>query len=323
MFADVIGHIEIIKCLRNAIRSGRIANAYIFFGPPGVGKKLTALNFAKALNCMNSPDDACETCISCKKINDGNHPDVIAIEPEGQRIKIDQVRLLQKQSAYKPMEGRYKVYMIFEAEKMTLEAANSLLKTLEEPPSNTVILLISTAYSFLLPTIRSRCISIKFNPVPHEVLKSALIEKFDVPEAKAEMITTKSQGNVKVAMELLNSPVKDSKTDVISLLRLLSQRNVENMIEVFKKAEEISNDTEVLNELISVYRDVLLLKHGSPKHLLLNPDKVALIERLARCYSDSQIEDMVKRILRTLNLIEKNVNPTLAIELLMFQSMRS
>lgn len=322
MFADIIGHKEIIKCLKNAIRSGRIANAYIFSGPSGVGKKLTALNFAKALNCMNSPDDACDVCISCKKIDDRNHPDVISIEPEGQKIKIDQVRLLQRQSAYKPMEGRYKVYVISDAEKLTLEAANSLLKTLEEPPSNTVILLISTAYSSLLPTIRSRCISIKFNPIPHEVLKFALAEKFGISEAEAEVMATRSQGNVKVAMELLSSPVKSSDTKLMSLVRLLSQKDVESMIAVFREAEELSNDTEVLNELVGIYRDALLLKHGCPRHLLLNRDKVTLIEKLANRNTDSQIEAMLKRILKTLNLIEKNVNPILAIEVMFFQSMR-
>ena len=128
MFSDIIGHKEAVERLRNTLRSGRIANSYVFSGPADVGKEFVAINFAKALNCLSNDEVPCDECISCRKIDDGNHPDVTVIRPEGTRLKIDQVRSLQRQGSYRAMEGRRKVYIITEAEKMTAEAANSLLK---------------------------------------------------------------------------------------------------------------------------------------------------------------------------------------------------
>ena len=156
MFKDIIGHNEIIKRLKNIISSGRIANAYVFSGPPEVGKEFVAINFAKSLNCLADTEKPCDKCISCKKIDSGNHPDVRQIKPEGTKLKIDQMRLLQKQGNYRAVEGKYKIYIINESEKMTPEAANSLLKILEEPPGTMVLILITSMYNALLPTIRSR-----------------------------------------------------------------------------------------------------------------------------------------------------------------------
>ena len=202
MFSDVIGHKEVIESLKNALRSDRVANAYIFSGPEEVGKEFVAINLAKGLNCLSDGEVPCDKCISCRKIDDGNHGDVMVIRPEGTRLKIGQMRFLQRQGAYRAVEGDYKVYIIAEAEKMTAEAANSILKTLEEPPSVMVLILLTSVYSALLPTIRSRCQSLKFSAVPLVTLRNDLVKRLGIPESQAKWAALRSQGRPGRALKL-------------------------------------------------------------------------------------------------------------------------
>ena len=143
----------------------RIAGAYLFVGPTGVGKETVANHFAKSINCLELDEGACGTCISCRKTADGNHPDTQIVSPSGAWIRIDQIRELQKRIVYRPYEGIRKVAILREAERMNLEAANCLLKTLEEPPAESVLILLTSNLDALIPTIRSRCQIIKFNPL--------------------------------------------------------------------------------------------------------------------------------------------------------------
>jgi len=320
-----------VERLKNAIRSGRIANAYIFSGPTDAGKEFTAINFAKALNCISGGEDSCDKCISCRKIDDGNHADVRLIRPEGTKLKIEQMRFLQRQGSYKPMEGNYKVYIITEAEKMSLEAANSLLKTLEEPPGAMVLILSTIVYSALLPTIRSRCQALKFSLVPQNVLKDELVERFDLPEPKAKWIAIRSQGRVGRALKLvkeneLNQASEKSRgsaprTDDVSLfLPVPGQTDEGSLLSIFKKAEELSKSQDSLDNLLSWYRDLLLIKQGCSKDLLIHSDKMDELEKIVRYYSDIQIEKLIRTTLRMQNLIQRNINPTLAIEVMLLQT---
>ena len=172
----IIGHHQILKQLYHAIASDRVAGAYLFVGVANVGKETVALNFAKSINCRTSDEGACGTCLSCRKADDGNHPDLQIIRPSGAWIKIDQIRELQKRIIYRPLEGVRKVYILAEAERMNLEAANCLLKTLEEPPADSVLILLTTNLDALLPTIRSRCQIIPFHSLVVSELAGHLIE---------------------------------------------------------------------------------------------------------------------------------------------------
>jgi DNA polymerase-3 subunit delta' len=319
VFSDVIGHKEAVEKLKNAMRSGRIANAYIFSGPAGIGKEFVAINFAKALNCLSraaeyekaesNGEDSCDECISCRRIDDGNHADVMLIRPEGTRLKIDQVRFLQRQGAYRAIEGSYKVYIIAEAEKMTAEAANSLLKTLEEPPGAMVLILLTSVYSALLPTIRSRCQSLKFSLVPTAVLRDELMKRFGLPESKAKWVALRSQGRVGSALMLAREEEEPSSLEsrVLSLESgkeswVLSRRGEEALLSIFRKAESLSEAQDSLDALLSWYRDLLLVRQGCPQDMLIHSDRKGDLERIAGFYSDVQIEKSIKVILKTQNL---------------------
>jgi len=320
MFSDVIGHKEVVGKLKNAIRSGRVANAYIFSGPVGVGKEFVAINFAKALNCLSDGEDSCDECISCRKIDDGNHADVMVIRPEGTRLKIDQMRSLQRQGSYRAMEGNYKVYIITEAEKMTAEAANSLLKTLEEPPGVMVLILLTSVYSSLLPTIRSRCQSLKFSLVPQTVLRDELMKRFELPESKAKWVALRSQGRVGRALKLAKEDEGEEARERVAEYSLARSfvPNGGSLLHIFRKAESLSKAQDSLDFLLSWYRDLLLVKQGSSlQTLLIHSDKKDDLEKMARFYSDVQIEKFIRTILRTQDLIQRNVNSALALEVMM------
>jgi DNA polymerase-3 subunit delta' len=184
-FKDVIGHARPIEMLQRAILNDKVAHSYLFLGNEGIGKKWVALQFAKALNCLKrraEESDACDQCLSCRKIEDQLHPDVLVIEPEGQALKVDQVRQMQRDLAYRPYEGKRRICILTAADRMASNMSNTLLKTLEEPPLHTMIILLANSSRAVLPTILSRCQQISFNPLPFSSLTRWLIEKKGLQE---------------------------------------------------------------------------------------------------------------------------------------------
>lgn len=315
MLNDVIGHKANVDLLKNALRSGRIANAYLFAGPPNVGKEFVAVNFAKALNCLNPGDDydACDVCNSCKKIDSGNHPDVRKIRPDGAFLKIDQIRDLQKQISYKPMEGRRKVYIILDVERMTRESANSFLKTLEEPPGTSTLILVTTNMNALLPTIRSRCQILKFSNVPRSVLRQELIKRFILTEAEAKSIVMLSEGKVGKAFELAQSHDFSTKLEVPKIL------SKPDKIEVFKIAEEISQNPDELDTFLTWYQDLLLIKENCQREVLTHSDKWSELLQIANNYSRLQLHQAIETIMRTKQMIQRNINSMLAMEVMLLK----
>ena len=321
MFSDVIGHKEVIERLKNALRSGRIANSYIFSGPVDIGKEFVAINFAKALNCLSNDEDSCDECISCRKIDDGNHPDVIVVRPEGARLKIDQMRSLKRQGSYRTMEGKRKVYIIAEAEKMTPEAANSLLKTLEEPPGAMVLILLTSVYSALLPTIRSRCQSLKFSLTPLALLRKELVTRVGLPEPEAKWVALRSQGRIGRALWLAREEKEDVDDEITTSFPDLGRTNRASLLNIFRKAESFSKAQDPLDILLSWYRDLMLVKQECSETLLTHSDRKDELKKVAKYYSDVQIEKLIRTALRTRSLIQRNINPTLALEVLMLQAL--
>ncbi|MCH7479331.1 MAG: DNA polymerase III subunit delta' [SAR324 cluster bacterium] len=167
-FDDIQGQERVIATLRRMIAGGRIPSALLFAGPHNVGKRSTALALAKALNCPEGQGEACGQCPTCRKIGQGVHPDVLLVEPEGQFIRIDQVREVVGSLALNPFEAKKRVVVVAEAERMNPQAAHAFLKTLEEPPADTLIVLCATGAAQLLETIVSRCLPIRFAPLPEE-----------------------------------------------------------------------------------------------------------------------------------------------------------
>ncbi|MGN6731308.1 MAG: ATP-binding protein, partial [Candidatus Binatia bacterium] len=158
-FAEIIGHTKQLAILRSALSAARLHHAYLFIGPDGIGKRTAAVAVAKAIHCEENTDDFCGICANCARISDGNHPDVRVIQPllDKKEISIQQIREIERQLSFRSFSGRHKIAVIDPATLMNLSAQNALLKTLEEPPADSVIVLIAPNSGGLLPTVRSRC----------------------------------------------------------------------------------------------------------------------------------------------------------------------
>jgi len=310
VFKEVIGHERIIEMLRSQIRLAKVAGAYLFAGPEGVGKRLVAMTFAKALNCLQLPDDSCDVCISCRKIDDGNHPDVQVIKPSGNWLKIDQIRAMQRRASFRAMEGRYKVFIILKADRMTDEAANSMLKTLEEPPSDTVFILVATDMSMILPTVLSRCQLFRFHRIPRETIKRALRERFLIGEATAARIALLCEGRVEKALKMAEDPGSIEDEEIPRVLKGMER------LEIFKMAEELSSNPEKLDWLLTWYRDLMLVKEGVGPDRLTHPENWGELRENAGKVPGRRILEAIRQIMLTRNMIRHNINAMLAMEVL-------
>ena len=311
----IIGHHQILKQLYHAIASNRVAGAYLFVGVANVGKETVALNFAKSINCRTSDEGACGTCLSCRKANDGNHPDLQIIRPSGAWIKIDQIRELQKRIIYRPLEGVRKVYILTEAERMNLEAANCLLKTLEEPPADSGLILLTTNLDALLPTIRSRCQIIPFHPLVVSELAGHLMERFDIDQSQALRVAATTGGAVGKALTLLQDGA--SFEEEIPEIMIANNR-----LDAFRIAEKWTQQPEALDHLVTWYRDLVLLHQGAPADLLTHVHHVEQLEQLTARYSRLQLQSAIKAIFETKAMLQRNVNATLALEVLALKLLR-
>ena len=311
----IIGHHQILKQLHHAIASNRVAGAYLFVGVANVGKETVALNFAKSINCRTSDEGACGTCLSCRKADDGNHPDLQIVRPSGAWIKIDQIRELQKRIIYRPLEGARKVYILTEAERMNLEAANCLLKTLEEPPADSVLILLTTNLDALLPTIRSRCQIIPFHPLVASELAGHLMEQFNIDESQALRVATTTGGAVGKALTLLQDGA--SFDEAIPEIIIANNR-----LDAFRIAEKWTQQPEALDHLVTWYRDLVLLHQGAPADLLTHIHHAEQLEQLTARYSRLQLQSAIKAIFETKVMLQRNVNATLALEVLALKLLR-
>lgn len=323
MFSDIIGHDEVIKNLRNAIKSNRIANGYIFAGPSEIGKELLAISLAKALNCVEGNGDFCDKCVSCRRINDENHTDVRLIRPDGTRLKIEQMRFLKKQSSYKSLESNRKIYIISDAEKMTPEAANSILKTLEEPSGVVLFILLTTVYNSILLTIRSRCQLVRLSLVPSATLQSELVSRLGISESKAKWIAVKSQGKPGKALKLAKENKENSNNDLPLILSIMTQRDKGHLLDVFKKAEEMSKTENSIDSILSWYRDLLLIKNGCSDNIITHSEELIRLKEIAKSYSVIEIENLIKIALDIQNLMQRNINPVLAMEVMLFNTYKT
>jgi DNA polymerase-3 subunit delta' len=301
--------------------SGRVAPAYIFLGPSGVGKSLTALNFAKALNCLvPGPDkerngelvEPCDECASCRKIASSNHPDVFFLGPlEGKAsISIDQIREVINNISLKPYEGRRKVYVIDPADTFRHEAANALLKTLEEPPSESVLILITRNLSSLFRTIVSRSQVVRFFPLGPAVIEEILVKGHSVPAAEAGVLSRIAGGSVAEALKFKDGAFPEKRN---SLLDALAAGEFPEPL--FEKAAK-DDLRAYLDMMLAWYRDILAVKCGAGDSALLNADRVKTIAQEARRRDERYIEEVLKQIMLTNVFLDQNANPKVAMSVL-------
>jgi DNA polymerase-3 subunit delta' len=319
-FAHILGQEKAIAVLRSALRHQRIPQAYLFSGYEGVGKKFTALMLAKALNCREREDDACDQCPSCHKIDEGNHPDVRVIEPDGQFIKIDQIRALQRDIGYKPYEGKRKVSIIDHAETLRPEAANALLKTLEEPTADSLIILVTANVYALLPTVISRCQFVRFISLGVQELTNLLVVEKHIQTDQARLIASLSEGCLGRAFSMDTADVL-AKRNVIEQLFSTLSAGLQDVRVVFRQAELLMEQEESIHELLDImlvwYRDLHILQAQGEQSLVANSDAIDRLAHSAGQLSASQIRRLFDIVYQTKLDILRNANLQLALEVML------
>lgn len=307
-FSNIVGHRRVIEALKKALGTGRLAHAYLFVGPPGVGKTATALEFAKALQCSSPADDACDQCRACRKVMEGAHPDVIWVEPQGRQILVEQVRELQRRLMYKPLEGSRRVAILKDAQELNLQAANALLKILEEPPGDTVMVLVADSESSLLPTVVSRCQKLRFAPLKTQIVSTYLQERAGWEPETAAQAARAAQGSIGRALLLKEEPVglwEEEARDLLSSIQGLTP--LELLERAGKWASSRQEASARLKVMRSVIRDLTLeeLEAGA----LWSPMGV-----LPGSWRGKWLLDVWEMTGKALDALERNINPQLLLE---------
>lgn len=308
----VIGHQHIIEQLQRTVASDRIAGAYLFVGPIGVGKETVARYFAQLIFCQQDaqPPTVCGTCLACRKVDSGNHPDLQFIRPEGSLLRIGQIRELQKQIVYEPLEASRKVYILTDVERMNAEAENCLLKTLEEPPAASVLILLTSNIQVLLPTTRSRCQILQFHPMPTQELVAVLTDRFSVAPEQATTLAIAVGGAIGKAITQLEKggALTEEIPEILKETDLLA---------AFRLAENFKDNPETLDSLVTWYRDLLFLQQGAPLELITHIHSLEELQTLVPRYSHLRIQQAIQTVFDTKSLIENtNTNATLALEVM-------
>lgn len=322
-FKDVVGHKNIIQYIGNAITSDTVSHAYILNGERGSGKKLLANLFAMSLQCQNRDEDgeACGKCQSCKQVLSNNQPDIIRVTHEKPTsIGVNDVReQVVNDVEIKPYSSKYKIYIIAEADLMTVEAQNALLKTIEEPPAYAVIILLTENAEVLLPTIRSRCVMLKLRNIKDQLVKKYLMEQMEIPDYKADVCVAFAQGNMGKAIALATSEhFNEIKEEAVHLLRNIDDMQVEELIAAVKKCTAYKmNINDYLDVIAIWYRDVLIYKATKNVDRVVFSDQLRYIRERAKKSSYEEIENILEGLEKAKARMKANVNFELTMELLL------
>ncbi len=317
-FERVLGQEKAKQNLQRALEKDELAHAYLFEGAEGLGKKNMALDLASALLCERNKDKPCRICNSCLRISSGNHSGLKIIEEE-KVIKVDEIRELIKDIQLKPYEGKKKVYIICDADKINMQGQNALLKTLEEPPQYATIILLTTKRNSLLSTIVSRCQTIRLNLVSLEIIKYYLVNEKKANEEEAQKIAAFSGGNVGKAVKLLEDVAFHERMEnVIKICTdLMNVKLIKAIDKISFFEEEKSNIEEILDFMISWYRDLLVYKETENMDLIINIDKKEEIAFGARRIDINKIRDIIFIIQKSKNNLKSNVQFHLNIEVML------
>jgi DNA polymerase-3 subunit delta' len=355
-FKDVIGQDKSINILLRTIQRGRLPSSYLFAGESGIGKKFTAINLAKAVNCLTPPSppltkggneggyalakegnggviDSCDECSSCKKIDAGVHPDFLLISPEGGQIRIEEIRAIDDILSFKPFEGRNKVVIVDEADTMNPFAANAFLKTLEEPPKDSLIILISSNPERLPDTIRSRCSRVNFTPLSHEacrkVIKTASSQKSKAPPTHPSPSRGEDKGEGEKNQESKDS--KDSKDSRLSTLVRLSMgrpglatagdliedrawfiKLLKGMLNAEKDGWTSKEEMEKWFDLLLIlFRDIAIIKITQDETNLINIDLKDYLNKLSSSMDLKVIIENYQRLNTLKGYFNFNLNRSL------------
>lgn len=319
-FRDIIGHEKIIHHMQQAIRTGNVSHAYILDGPEHAGKRMLADAFAMALQCETQNGDSCQTCRSCKQALSGNQPDIIFLQQEKpSTVAVKEVRnQINDTVDIRPYSSKYKIYIIENAQKMTAAAQNALLKTLEEPPAYIVFLLLTTNSESFLPTIRSRCVTLRLQAVDADQIKAFLMKKCRIPDYQADICTAFAQGNVGRAIQLAGSETfHEQKERMLSSVKKLPKAAAHEAGAWITELAEWKDDIYVYLELLLFwYRDVLLTKAGTDRSHLIFSDREQELSRQAKEWPYAKLGHILEQIRTAEDRLHANVNKELVLEVL-------
>lgn len=320
-FESFVGNRPVLEVLRRAIDRERLPHALIFAGPQGVGKKTLALLLAQNLNCLHPRGGmACGTCDSCRKIRAGTHPDVRMIEPDGAFIKIDQVRALIEEIAFQPFEGRYRFAILNGADQMRQEGANCLLKTLEEPASQSFLILVTAKPYSLLGTIRSRSRLLQFGPIPDDLIEEYLVQHEARAREDARLAAVLSNGSLGTAMALDVAENRELRRQAVRFISLLLRR--ESFAQGSALAAGISKDKESFPPLLEIAATLLqdvYYAQMAPEQMR-QVDIATELKDLARVASHQQVVAAIESVKDLRATLQLNLNRQVALEALLLQS---
>lgn len=314
---------KVLKMLKNSIVKNRVAHAYLLEGMRGTGKRETGMLIAKALLCEAPLEgyQPCEHCLTCRRINNGNHPDVHVLEPDGLSIKKQQIKELQEEFSKKAVESERKIYMIVHADKMSVSAANSLLKFLEEPGSQTVALLLTEQIQQILPTILSRCQILSFNPLLPDVMAKQLEEKGI--DGQNAFLLAHLTNNLDEALALnVDDWFAQAQKIVLKLYEMLEKNPLEAMVSLqvewnqhFKEKEQIDRGLDLL---LLIFKDLLYIQLGKQEQVIFKKESERL-KRFALRLSSLRLAEQMSAILEAKRKLQANMNPQLLMEQLVLK----
>lgn len=321
-FADIVGQEHLREHLENAVRMDKVSHAYIINGEKNAGKEFIAKTFSMALQCENRQGtEPCGECHSCKQALSGNHPDIIFITHEKPgTIGVDDIRRqINNDVAIKPYKGPRKIYIMNEGEKMTVQAQNALLKTLEEPPEYAVLLILTANVNSFLPTILSRCVVLNMKPVRDGQIKKFLMETMEIPDYRADVCVAFARGNVGKARILANSEEFDKvKEEAITLVKYINEMELNEIVAAIKKINEYKLDVNDYMDILSIwYRDVLLFKATHDANHLVFREEIQHIRKVADRSAYEGIEKILDALEKSKQRLSANVNFDLTMELLL------
>jgi DNA polymerase-3 subunit delta' len=315
----VVGHHWAMNLLNRQQQRGRVPQALLLTGPLNVGKSTLGRFFIQSLNCQGSPKP-CGHCLSCRKITSGNHPDVRIFDSDDETIKIDQIRELQRELSLSPYESQYRLALLCNFERATTSAANALLKTLEEPAEQVVLILTATDPSKLLPTIVSRCQMLALRPLSRQEILEALQTQWQAPPDRAELLAQLAGGRLGWAVRALadDNFLAQRERGLNDLLDLLRMNRAERLTYAHKLSRDSNAIKRILALWLTIWRDLLLLQTGSQTKPI-NLDWQDSLQALAQKISIAQTQKMITRLRAALINLERNTNPRLNLEVVLLK----
>lgn len=320
-FNDIIGHDTIKEHLKKAIESDHVSHAYILTGETGMGRKSLANAFAMTLLCEKGKSEPCMECHACKQVMSSNHPDLIFVGHEKPgSIGVDDIReQINDTIMIRPYSSYYKIYIVDEAEKMTVQAQNALLKTIEEPPAYAIIMLLTTNQEAFLPTILSRCVQLKLKPLKDSVVKSYLMGSLGIKESRADIYAAFARGNLGRAIHLASSEeFQLLYSELLHMLKHLKEMDIMELLFYIKKMKDENLDIyDCLDFMQLWYRDVLMYKVTQDINLLIFREEFNTMKEMSAASAYDGIERILKVIDKARIRLEANVNMELAMELML------